>query len=392
MKKNLFPLPDGAQKPFFVSRTAQAVRVENIREKAIPGYLKQLENAGFTCTASHRYPGGLFYTYTDGKTKLTVSYVLRKLDLRIIFEEQKSLPELAAQGAPIYDRITLTQFSTHTSKAAVCSTASGMGYVLRLRDGRLIVVDGGFHSPPDYEDDYPAFRQLLWDLSGGKKPHVALWLITHPHADHFHVLTKMTEEDATVDAYLSSLVKREAPYSGCADDMERRIPHFAAKNVSAHTGDSYDLGDAVLEIYACCEELEFYDPRYLSDQNNQSMIFAFTIGDQKILFTGDGYFGIEDYALMIAGGRVRADICQIAHHGRTNHRDDIFYSLVAPKVALWPGCYAQIDNDLEKNSSNTWILGPDSTVIDHYVATDGNATLTFPYETKGLPYRSPLQS
>jgi hypothetical protein len=60
-------------------------------------------------------------------------------------------------------------------------------------------------------------------------------------------------------------------------------------------------------------------------------------------------------------------------------------------VVLWPACYAQIDNDLAHRGSNTWILGELSTVLDHYVAYDGNQTLTFPYEIQNLPYRTPLK-
>ncbi len=387
-----FPLPSGAGEPFEISRQARAVLASKVRRAVLFDYLSELEQASFTCIASNQYPGGIFYTYTDGRVKLTVSYLLQKKDLRVIFEDYKPLPDFSAKGEDIHDKVSLIQFCTHTSRSEVTTTASGMGYVLRLRDGRLIVIDGGFHSPPDYADDYPVFRDLLWDLSGGKKPHVALWVITHPHADHFHVLSSMTEEDATVDAYLSTLVKRGTAYSGDADHMERKVPLYAEKNIPAHTGDRFDFGDAQLEIYTCCEEPESYDPTVNWDGNNQSLIFGLCIGDQKVLFTGDAYLGAEEYAMMIAGGRIRADICQIGHHGRIGGlRGDIFYSLVAPKVALWPGCYAQIDHDLEVYGTNTWTLGSESTVLDHYVATDGHATLTFPYEIQHRPYCSPLK-
>jgi beta-lactamase superfamily II metal-dependent hydrolase len=172
--------------------------------------------------------------------------------------------------------------------------------------------------------------------------------------------------------------------------MAKRVPHYDEKNIPAHAGDLYDFGDVKLEVYSTCEEPELYGAAPLRDDNNQSFIFAFHIGEQKVLFVGDAYHGAEQFALEIAAGHIRADICQIGHHGRVSHKDDLFYSLVAPKVALWPACYAQIDNDLAHRFSNTWVLGELSTVVDHYVAFDGTQTLTFPYEIQNLPYRSPL--
>ena len=309
--------------------------------------------------------------------------------MRIFYEPMPVAPDFSAMGEKKYDKVELTQFCTNTSRAVVTSTASGMGYVLRLTDGRLIVIDSGFCT--SYGDDYPDFKKLLWDLSDGQKPHVALWMISHPHEDHFGALLKFTDEDADVDAYMSTLVRNGSPYEGCAKDMAARVPNYAEKNITAHAGDLYDFGDVKLEIYTTCEEPELYDAAPLRDSNNQSMIFAFHIGDQKVLFTGDAYHGAEEYALQIAAGHIRADICQIGHHGRTAHKDDLFYSMVAPKVALWPACYAQIDHDLEHRFSNTWLFSDDTTVIDHYVAFDGNKTLSFPLEIGGHPYSSPIK-
>ncbi len=384
-----FPIPAGASAAVSASRTADVIRVSGANEQAVFYYLSELESAGFTKLMENKLPSGIFYAYTDGTVKLSISFLISRAEMRIFYEPMPICPDFSAMGEKKYDKVTLTQFCTNTSRAVVTSTASGMGYVLRLTDGRLIVIDGGFST--SYGDDYPDFKQLLWDLSDGQKPHVALWMLSHPHEDHFGALLKFTEEDMDLDAYMSTLVRVGSPYEGCAKDMAARVPNYDAKNIPAHAGDIYDFGDVKLEFYTTCEEPELYDNAPLRDINNQSIIFAFLIGDQKVLFTGDAYHGAEKFALDIAGGHIKADICQIGHHGRTSHKDDLFYSFVSPKVALWPACYAQIDNDLEHRGSNTWLHSDDTTVIDHYVAFDGNATLTFPYEIQNRPYRSPIK-
>lgn len=386
-----FPMPAGATPAVGASRSVDVIRVPGANEQAVAYYLVQLEEAGFTRLMGRKLPSGEFYAYTNGEVKLSISFLILKAEMRVFYEAMPKIPDFSAMGEKKYDKITLTQFCTNSSRAIVTSTASGMGYVIRLTDGRLIVIDGGFHSAPNYGDDYPDFKKLLWDLSDGQKPHVALWLLSHPHADHFDVLTKFTPEDADVDAYMSTLVRTDAPYAGCALDMANRVPNYDAMNISAHAGDHYDFGDLSMDVWSCCEENELYDAGALRDVNNQSIIFTFNIGDQKLLFVGDGYHGAGHQALAIAGGAIKADICQIGHHGRVPHKDDLFYSFVSPKVALWPACYAQIDNDLAHRGSNTWVLGELSTVVDHYVAFDGTQTLTFPYEIQNLPYRSPLK-
>lgn len=393
MSELKIPMPAGAAPAVQVSRATKAFRMGGANEQAVAYYLAQLEEEGFTRLMTNKLPSGEFYAYTNGEVKVSVSFLIMRAEMRVFFEKIPVMPDFSAKGEVLYPQVSLTQFCTNTSRAVVCSTASGMGYVLRLTDGRLIVIDGGFHSAPNYSDDYPDFKQLLWDLSDGRKPHVAAWLITHPHGDHYEVLSKMTEDDADIDAYISTMVRSDSPDAGCANDMvTRSLPKYDSMNISVHAGDLYDFGDVKLEIFSTCEECELYNPSVLRDSNNHSMIFAFHIGEQKVLFVGDAYHGAEDFALAIAGGQIRSDICQIGHHGRTSHKDDMFYSFVSPKVALWPGCYAQIDNDLLRGKANTWLLGELSTVCDHYVAGDGNQTLTFPYEIKNLPYRSPLQS
>lgn len=57
-----------------------------------------------------------------------------------------------------------------------------MSYVIRLTDGRFIVIDGGREFEPDSERLY----QCLKNGSSGQNPVIAAWIMTHPHSDHFH--------------------------------------------------------------------------------------------------------------------------------------------------------------------------------------------------------------
>lgn len=167
-----FPIPAGASAAVNVSRVTDVIRVGGANEAAVAYYLTTLEEAGFTRLMANKLPSGEFYAYTDGTVKLSISFLIARAEMRIFYEALPKITDFSAMGEKKYDKVTLTQFCTNTSRAVVTSTASGMGYVLRLTDGRLIVIDGGFCT--SYGDDYPDLKKLLWDLSDGQKPHVAL--------------------------------------------------------------------------------------------------------------------------------------------------------------------------------------------------------------------------
>ncbi|MBQ7334968.1 MAG: MBL fold metallo-hydrolase [Clostridia bacterium] len=388
MRTFMFPRPEGAEEETTVSRTANVCRVLGAKEEDLQQYCALLKEAGFRSLMERVLPGGLFCAFSDGEMKLSVSFLTERKELRVFSEPMLVIPDFSARGDAKFPCVTLTQFCTHTSRSLWCNTASGMGYVIRLTDGRLLVIDGGFHQEPNYENDYPEFMALLRELSGEENPRIALWIITHNHRDHYGVLAQVQPEDAEIAAYMSTLPAEGVTEEACRQMMES-IPSYAEKNIPAHAGDRYDFGDLILDVYYSCEENELYDPEPMHrDCNNQSLIFAVTVAGQKILFTGDGYAPAVNRAAELAGEEIRAEICQIAHHGRTSPRDDKFYQKVAPKVALWPGCYIQIDHDLQYRNSNTWIFGEDSTLTDHYVAFDGTVTLELPYLPHGVPYDS----
>lgn len=382
-----FPRPAGATEPVPCSRTSDVCRVFDATEKDLNEYHASLTDAGFSLTADRRLQSGVFREYIKGEVKLSVSLLKTRNELRIFSSFYRPTPPFSAMGEKKHSSVTLTQFSTASSQSVDSKSCSGMGYILRLRDGRLIMIDGGFHSEP-FDDDYPELVRVIRQLSDGKKPRVAAWIITHSHLDHYGSLTKFTDEDADIDAYISLLSKEGVADDACLDMMSG-IPHYAEKNYAPHAGERIDFGDAVMDVHYTYEEGELYSPeRVRGDVNNHSLIFSFTVDGQKLLFVGDAYYHAAILAAEIAGDNIKADICQIGHHGRTTSKDDMFYQKVAPKVALWPGCYEHIDLFRLIRGTNRWIFGEESTITDHFVATDGHQTLTLPYVPVGLPYCS----
>lgn len=383
-----FPILPGATAAAKCSRGAVMLRSDQADEFLWTDYLLLLQKAGYHPYRNRICGQDRFAVFTNGALKLTLSYLNTERSLRVIAEVLPQLADFSRQMPICHSAVTMTQFSTYTScSTKVRGSASGMGYIWRLTDNRLIVIDGGFHMAPEFENDYPAFLRLLRNLSGDQKPQIALWILTHPHIDHYGVLKQIQPEDADIAAFMATLPPEGINDDACWDIMTG-IPDFQKKNIPAHTGDCYSFGDVELEIYCTCEELAAYDDEPIrKDTNNQSLIFGIRAGGQQVVFTGDAHFPALNRAVSICGERLHADICQIPHHGRTVAGDDAFLSFVAPKVALWPACRTQIDYDTEHLQVNTWIFSDASTVKEHVVANDGTVTLTLPHLLRRLPYR-----
>ena len=72
-------------------------------------------------------------------------------------------------------------------------SAAGMGYVIVSENGKLIVIDGGFG------DDAENLLDILRRNSPDAVPEVDLWIITHPHVDHYGALREVSANEKLRD-------------------------------------------------------------------------------------------------------------------------------------------------------------------------------------------------
>ena len=66
--------------------------------------------------------------------------------------------------------------------------AAGMSYLIRTKENRFVVIDGG----EDQEDALHLIKKMK-ELSGIERPTVALWILTHPHLDHYGALYHLSK-------------------------------------------------------------------------------------------------------------------------------------------------------------------------------------------------------
>lgn len=202
----------------------------------------------------------------------------------------------------------------------------GMSYIVRLPDGRFIILDGG----REFEPDSRRLMQCLADSGSGNKPVIAAWILTHPHANHYRCFIDFVDryaEAVIVEKVLLNFPRADdfVHYPGLAEKDSRfidseecvnlpglheRIAASGAAVYTPHTGQTYQIGAAVCEILSCMDDT-IHCAQHI---NTTSLVFRMELAGQVILWAADAQFSAahlpERYGAYLA-----ADILQVPHHG-----------------------------------------------------------------------------
>lgn len=264
----------------------------------------------------------------------------------------------------------------------------GMSYVIRLKDGRFIIFDGGW----DFEPDADKLMECLRRQSPHTKPVIAAWIMTHSDIDHYMCFITFSEK------YLSDVIIERFIYNfpdPCEDNLERipaldgwgnmtKLPRFydcvkksGATVFRAHTGQVYRFSNAELEILSSPDDT-FVTP--VKHFNDLSLVIKMTLESQTILWCGDAYFEKAKLAQRW-GEYLKSDILQIPHHGFNGGRKEE-YSLINPTVCILPAKdEADFGMDNIYRSENRYLIY-DLNVQDFFMGGSGEYTLELPYSPR----------
>lgn len=209
--------------------------------------------------------------------------------------------------------------------------------IITTESGKIIAIDGGHRQDALYFIDY------LKKLTGQEKPYIDAWFLTHAHSDHFDCFFEIIEnhfDELEIGKIYFNLPSPQffmrVPHPDkdsfeVANKFYSLLPRFADKICIVFGGDTYEIGEAKIDI--------LYSTDYAIEcnvGNNSSVVFKVTLGGKTILILGDA--GVE------AGNKImkkyagtdmlKCDICQMAHHGQQGVSRE-FYAEVRPEVCLW---------------------------------------------------------
>ncbi|MBQ2445798.1 MAG: MBL fold metallo-hydrolase [Oscillospiraceae bacterium] len=261
-----------------------------------------------------------------------------------------------------------------------------MSYVIKTRQGKILVIDGGY-STGDYDPKY--LYAFLQQVTGKAVPHVDAWFFTHNHNDHygaFRGIANLYPNGITVDTIYHRYPTAEEITTYFSEDKPTDrvtalsyIPNSAKKLKNAEGGAvkivtlsslisggcnaMLDFDEVHIDVLMTCEDLfrecdtdtakysgtlansayPAFSNKTLkqlvsTNFNESSTVFRLTVPGKSILITGDAAFacGIVLQKYHKAGVfNLKSDVVQVSHHGQQGLQKAV-YALVDADVALWP--------------------------------------------------------
>ncbi len=258
--------------------------------------------------------------------------------------------------------------------------------VLRTKNGKLIVIDGGIDGPGKDEPAYmPSALRAIAGVAQEEYVEVEAWILSHAHKDHFGELRKTLLENAANTKFVvknfyfdfPAFGTQEYPYDG--DDFETLEGLKEAMNVYAEkrglvfVGDSFydsvngalvnaksiEDGSANMEID--CVRIEFLQTWNASngaDINDNSLVFRFWIDGKSVLFLNDAHHAAGDSLLKEYGANLKSDVVQMSHHGQRGVKKEV-YDVVEANVRLWhtPLWVWNDTTNFEIGNTRSWVNG-----------------------------------
>ena len=360
-------------------------------------YLNTLKGEGYTVLTENEIEQSLYTTLVsqDKRHSLYVAYNAYAhgeevghtypVCIRVVSSpaDAVTLPDAGLLTPdPRYTRVTSSSVTT----LEILSTAAGMCYIVVLEDGRLVVFDsGGVNTEGAEHTD-------LWNLlcatheriSGAPTTtnnpiHIAAWVITHSHWDHYAALDKMlgtygSTGKLRMDYMLGNFPSQSAVYRVAEGGIllfgkDSTISSLQSKIkggfrfVKVHAGQKFYLANLEIEVLTTFDDLA---PLRIDNQNDTNTVLRFTmnntnkqgqrVGDPvTILWPGDANRQQSRYLCAMFGSYLKSDMVQMAHHGNIGCEKD-FYSLVAAEVLWFPIFQKHFDLFLTPQWTNSYAV------------------------------------
>ena len=331
--------------------------VTKTTEAEFLSYCAVLEENGFEKSFENRDDAGVYFQFRKTKN-VYAYYVFNERTARIIEDGSGVLvADFAEEAGPsVHDDTALMQFGLlYGDMIRGYTSDCGMLYAIRLRDNRVIIVDGG-SSEQSTEPATDEFMARLSDLTGNpEKITVAAWFCTHPHGDHMAFFCRMLRKFGSrlfVERAMFNFATTELVMPGLKSRLAlsgRKFPNIRAltmerikennpnvKFLKLHAGQKFDLCGAEAEVLLTHEDMHTrWKDKVYWGMNETSTILKLSFEGKSVIFLGDAW--IPNGNVLIGRypfGSVECDFLQVAHHC-IDHVEN-FYEFIKTEYMLVP--------------------------------------------------------
>lgn len=383
--------------------------------------LDQLLKDGYTLYTSREINGSTFATLYNDTYTVNTGYYQDEKKVRMIYEPFRPETLIGLEDDNQYDAITtsqITMLGVDYKNEDDEYRGNGMSILIRLCDGRFIVVDGGFNTSGNCNALLETMKDQSKDYiaeTGGIR--VAAWIITHSHVDHNGMINgnaeTIKENGITVERFIFNFmddserekaIKSYTEYWFETEGSEWTKTYEAASTlgadiVIAHVGQIFYFANVKLDVLFT---LETYAPAIPNALNATSVIIKMTFTDPETetvttyMSTGDATGKAFELTLGTFGEYLKSDIVQLAHHGHVTYGCEKgtkdAYLMMAPSLVLWPkGDYAFLET--MNSSFNTAITSEkiNPNIREIFIAgMEGKRTVVkLPYEPGNVTVTEP---
>lgn len=212
------------------------------------------------------------------------------------------------------------------------SVDCGMAYIIRLSDGRFIIIDSTFG---EYDEVDHIYDILNKQNETGDKPQVAAWFFTHPHDDHTNGFIKMSlshADDIRVEKVIYSFLADMCEHTHDHEGFLKAISLFGAEVVTPKMGDVFRFSDAEFKVLYTAEQCTVRPVNV----NESSLTIRMTLGNYSVMWLGDLQpIGSRTVMETYSPEELKCDILQVGHHGYLGGSDALNRA-VDPEVLIWP--------------------------------------------------------
>ncbi len=193
------------------------------------------------------------------------------------------------------------------------SAASDRTFMLRLGNGKLVMINGGWRREAwNRYDHFDLMKNLLCEMQNFAKSDfvtVAAWFVTDENDNQF--LSCLKESGLLEKVKIENIV--------CASNG--KFIGLSENYIIAKTDLKLNFGEMDAEIL-------------YGDENSGLMVTEIILNGKKVIFTGNMTDGISE-EIIESGKDIKCDIVQIANHGLNNCGVFKFYKKTGAKIGLW---------------------------------------------------------
>ena len=264
-------------------------------------------------------------------------YIPARRQVRFLYADKGELMPLQLGDKPSYaGKKTVTQIAPNDE-----AKNFGMCYIFALGEGHFLIYDGLGDRGGDEDKIYAS---LLSSTPEGQKPIIDAWILTHPHFDHIAGVWKFALKYHDAVEVRNFVMNMLPPYrypmqlwKEAAACHARWLPEIfssfpEAKIQKAHTGQTFSVGDARVEVLYTQEEFSGFE----APMNDTSLVTRVFLGGKSLIFPADISGDAEcRWIHDLYGSYLKSDFYQLAHHAWDTEVLHFYYD-IDPTDMLWP--------------------------------------------------------